>query len=320
MSMATIRNVDPATGEILDPLAGLESDNLDAPADMVGEARAALFEESQQQQVWREVCPRCNGTGAHWMNSMGDTKCFGCGGEGFKEYKTSPEQRAKRANPSAEGKQRYREKLQREAARRWAAFVLAKETEAAWIVAAADRGFDFAASMRQAVEKYGKLTEGQLNAVQRCMQRDHERAERIARERTEAAQRSEPVNPVNLHAVEEAFARAKSQGIKWPKLTLDGFQLSPAGENSRNAGAIYVTQGSRDGAYLGKVLRGSFQPSRECADDIKEAVLQAMADPMASAVAYGKKFGRCAVCHRELSDPESIERGIGPICAERMGW
>jgi hypothetical protein len=37
-------------------------------------------------------------------------------------------------------------------------------------------------------------------------------------------------------------------------------------------------------------------------------------------VAYGKKFGRCAVCMRELSDPESIERGIGPVCAERMGW
>lgn len=26
--------------------------------------------------------------------------------------------------------------------------------------------------------------------------------------------------------------------------------------------------------------------------------------------------GRCARCHRELTDPESIERGLGPVCAE----
>lgn len=25
--------------------------------------------------------------------------------------------------------------------------------------------------------------------------------------------------------------------------------------------------------------------------------------------------GRCARCHRELTDPESIERGLGPVCA-----
>jgi Family of unknown function (DUF6011) len=29
---------------------------------------------------------------------------------------------------------------------------------------------------------------------------------------------------------------------------------------------------------------------------------------------------RCAVCNRELSDPVSVEAGIGPICAERFGW
>jgi hypothetical protein len=126
---------------------------------------------------------------------------------------------------------------------------------------------------------------------------------------------------VNLQAVEDAFARAKGVGIRNPKLTLDGFTLSPAKATSANAGAIYVKQGREyDGAYLGKVLRGAFQPSRDCDDDTKGKVLAAMADPLASAVAFGKKFGKCAVCYRDLTDPESIERGIGPICAERMGW
>lgn len=29
--------------------------------------------------------------------------------------------------------------------------------------------------------------------------------------------------------------------------------------------------------------------------------------------------GRCAMCNRTLTVPESIERGLGPVCAERMG-
>jgi hypothetical protein len=27
--------------------------------------------------------------------------------------------------------------------------------------------------------------------------------------------------------------------------------------------------------------------------------------------------GKCSRCHRALTDPESIQRGLGPICAER---
>ncbi len=34
----------------------------------------------------------------------------------------------------------------------------------------------------------------------------------------------------------------------------------------------------------------------------------------AEAAEYGKRTGRCGVCHRKLTDPVSIEAGIGPIC------
>ena len=29
--------------------------------------------------------------------------------------------------------------------------------------------------------------------------------------------------------------------------------------------------------------------------------------------------GRCSACGRLLTDPESIQRGLGPVCAERVG-
>ena len=36
------------------------------------------------------------------------------------------------------------------------------------------------------------------------------------------------------------------------------------------------------------------------------------------AKALGHQFGQCCVCGAELSDPKSVEAGIGPVCAKRV--
>jgi hypothetical protein len=54
------------------------------------------------------------------------------------------------------------------------------------------------------------------------------------------------------------------------------------------------------------------------ASDLLQQLLAIEADPEAAAVLHGKASGRCAVCSRDLTDPESIERGIGPICAGKF--
>lgn len=41
-------------------------------------------------------------------------------------------------------------------------------------------------------------------------------------------------------------------------------------------------------------------------------------NPLAAAMKYGKLAGRCCSCGRDLTNPESIEAGIGPICAGRF--
>lgn len=38
------------------------------------------------------------------------------------------------------------------------------------------------------------------------------------------------------------------------------------------------------------------------------------------AVKFGKKTGHCCVCSKLLTNPESVAAGIGPICADNMGW
>ena len=51
----------------------------------------------------------------------------------------------------------------------------------------------------------------------------------------------------------------------------------------------------------------------------KDMILSAIArEPEAAAVRYSKHFTVCAVCGSPLSDPESMERGLGPVCAERF--
>lgn len=40
-------------------------------------------------------------------------------------------------------------------------------------------------------------------------------------------------------------------------------------------------------------------------------------DPKAAALAYARKSEKCYCCHAPLTQPESLERGCGPVCAKR---
>ena len=46
---------------------------------------------------------------------------------------------------------------------------------------------------------------------------------------------------------------------------------------------------------------------------------QIAADVPAAMALYGKEIGRCGHCHKTLTS-EWRERGIGPVCARKMGW
>jgi hypothetical protein len=43
-------------------------------------------------------------------------------------------------------------------------------------------------------------------------------------------------------------------------------------------------------------------------------------DPALHSQLFGHVVGACGVCGSPLTDPESIELGIGPICAGKMAW
>lgn len=53
-------------------------------------------------------------------------------------------------------------------------------------------------------------------------------------------------------------------------------------------------------------------------DQYREVIATLVEDPKAAAIAFGHKVGRCCICSRTLTDPQSIEAGIGPICASKF--
>ena len=70
---------------------------------------------------------------------------------------------------------------------------------------------------------------------------------------------------------------------------------------------------------------GSFRKlSRGLTDSAHKMAVHALdsieADPRAAASADGILTGRCSCCSRPLTDPQSIEIGIGPICLAKAGW
>lgn len=257
------------------------------------------------QQNFEEGCPACRGTGqfrSHSGRALG--QCFKCKGAGKRTFKTSADSR-ERARASAEARK------ERAADDALAAFAKANPAVHAWIIESAPT-FDFARAMLEAVRKFGDLTQGQLtaceNAVAKRALRAAERVQQVA---------AAPV--IDTTKIEAAFETARSGGFKKIWMNAAGLKFSPAPAAGSNAGAVYVKR-TQGGEYLGKIKGGKFLCVAGNKSEIEAEVLQVASDPKAAAVAHGRMTGNCAICSRQLTDPDSVAAGIGPICATKMGW
>lgn len=291
--------------------ADFESD-LDAPGleqaarSYLGDA--ATFARATRQSTAPIVdCPKCRGTGKFvtWSGRDGGN-CYKCDGSGktrgLKTDAASVQRRERAAASRAE-----RSAAEDQARTDW---LLAHSDVMDWIVERMERS-DFARSLHDSRMRCGALTVNQVAAVRRCIEQDAERAK--AREAAAPVVAGEGTSKLMA-----AFDAAKAAGLKSPKVRVGETQFSCAKVTSANAGCLYVKAGE---TYLGKVTpAGKFFASRDCSPEQAAEVARVLIDPMGEAVAHGKRTGSCAICARELTDPVSVERGIGPICAERFGW
>lgn len=256
--------------------------------------------------VFVEKCPKCNGTGRYVGLSSHGYKCFACKGTGKQTFKNSAEDRAKARESAAARKERTRQSNLEQ-------YEAEHPQIAAWWTGST---FEFALSLREFATKNGYLTEGQEKAAYKCVQKF---AEAQARRQTDALARAQNAVAVDITPIYASLQRAYGNGVRKPVLRLahgdTKYEFSRAPDTGRNAGAVYVKAGE---AYLGKVVGGKFERSRDCSAADEQAIVDICADPEASALAFGKNFGVCSCCGRTLTNELSISLGIGPICRSKF--
>jgi hypothetical protein len=189
-----------------------------------------------------------------------------------------------------------------------AAWHHAHHAEIAYMGHRAERS-SFFASLQQKFRDSGRLSDNQLAAIRKDMA--EEPARKAAFQAKRDAERAANATDVDISRIEQLFDAARSNGLKKLKFRTEECDISPAPEHGRNAGALYVT---KNGEYFGKIASGKFYATKEAPASIGATLVELAKDPLSVGIAYGKQTGKCCCCGRELTDPVSVERGIGPIC------
>jgi hypothetical protein len=168
----------------------------------------------------------------------------------------------------------------------------------------AARDVDFATSLLAGFKRYGSFTDRQRPHVGRLVAQFHT----------------------------DGDAPAAPAAKLYPNLckvvSLDAFAHFSVGDfkaSLKNDGSVIWLK--FDGTLFGSVNTAShaFRAlPRGLSDDATKRAIQTLdiieADPAKAAKESGILTGRCSCCSRPLTDPQSIEIGIGPICLAKAGW
>lgn len=252
-------------------------------------------------------CESCLGTGRYRGVRIHQeaVECFACKGKGY-FFKSYADRMAARAKAADRKQARIDNGLTAFAAAN-PGLLEGMRKHASWN--------DFLRDLLAKLEGGTALSGNAIAAAQRTIDKANARdADRAAAARARVADAPR----LDVDKLKASIESAMSAGLKRPVLRYDGFQVSRAPDHGKNAGALYVKAGD---TYLGKIADGRYIATREATEmGMVPCVVEAMSDPLASAIAYGRRTGQCSCCGRELTDPVSVAAGIGPICAGKFGW
>ena len=98
------------------------------------------------------------------------------------------------------------------------------------------------------------------------------------------------------------------------QVRLPGMTLSTVTKGA-NIGCVYVYENNN---YVGKIT-ATGDLIGNASEDVLNLLEDANDNLLQLAKIYGHQTGSCSICARTLSDPLSIQMGIGPVCAKRLG-
>lgn len=165
----------------------------------------------------------------------------------------------------------------------------------------------FAKSMLDGFRRYGRFTPKQVPYVVKMIRRAADRKSAPAAKPTIS-------DAISLEALQSGRYAVEQRR----------YRVSRPKQDSKWVGFVFVDDGSEygRGEKYGRQAPGAKFANISCrnAELVSRDLRAILADPRAAMAHYGHITGSCGVCGRTLEDPESVERGIGPVCAEKFGF
>ncbi len=208
-----------------------------------------------------------------------------------------------------------------------------------WYAWSYQGSFSYMLDMQAACKRYGRLTNGQIKGVLNCLRAEALREAAQAR----AAAAMAPASP-ELAALAESLQapQAAAKQIEGSGAEIANGIYTVRFENG-DYRTIKITKGwaaLEEGMQVAKFLSGSDNESsyqgfafiqgskaqvwRRFAEheglSLALGILMGSKEAqLAAGAAYAQSSGRCFICNRTLTTPASLDLGIGPNCAEKMG-
>ncbi len=113
-------------------------------------------------------------------------------------------------------------------------------------------------------------------------------------------------------------------------MTVTGLDVSDLEDGRYAIGdVLFLVQAPKDGKWAGWVFvkngseytderYGSQKPGRGYYGKHEDLLSVVLDDPLSAMQHYGRITDHCGVCGRKLEDDLSVERGIGPVCWEKI--
>lgn len=120
-----------------------------------------------------------------------------------------------------------------------------------------------------------------------------------------------------LDGLAAVLKAAMGNGLKRPVLCLQ----SDAGEIMLKAGrgCFWITLNAELCGKLEQSGKASLWKLGQAHEIVERTLLMAAMQPLHAMQQFGHVTGRCSCCRRKLTDPQSVELGIGPICKAKFG-
>jgi len=126
----------------------------------------------------------------------------------------------------------------------------------------------------------------------------------------------------NVAAAKASVAEARKPA-QWESV-VEGRYAIPTEEGAINELAFYKVDRPTEGRWAGYVfVKRLVGPEEQRLSQKQGAAILAKIGEFGAEKAsklYGKEIGHCGVCGRRLTNDASREAGIGPVCAEGLGW